>query len=157
MLIAQSNLATSYDMLGQTEECLGIRRDVYSGRLKLNGKEHEETLRAANNYANSLVRLKRFEEAKSLLRKTIPVGRRVSRDGDENTLRLRWLYGEALYQDPGATLKDLREAVATLEEIERIARRVLGGAHPLTSAIEGNLQHAQATLFVRETLPPGTA
>ena len=32
-----------------------------------------------------------------------------------------------LYQDPAATLGDLREAVTTLEEIERIARRVLGG------------------------------
>ena len=28
-----------------------MQRDVYSGRLKLNGEEHEETLRAANNYA----------------------------------------------------------------------------------------------------------
>ena len=38
-----------------------------------------------------------------------------------------------VYKDPGATLDDLREAVTTLEESERIARRVLGGAHPLTT------------------------
>ena len=30
---------------------LRMLRDVYSGRLKLNGEEHEETLIAANNYA----------------------------------------------------------------------------------------------------------
>ena len=30
----------------------------------------------------------------------------------------------ALYQDDGATLDDLREAVTTLEDTERIARRV---------------------------------
>ena len=38
----------------------------------------EETLRAANNYASTLNVLKRFEEAKALLRKTMPVARRFS-------------------------------------------------------------------------------
>ena len=32
----------------------------------------------------------------------------------------------ALYEDPDATLDDLREAVTTLEEIEPTARRVFG-------------------------------
>ena len=49
-------------------------------------------------------------------------------------------------RDPGATLDDLREAVTTLEELERTARRVLGGAHPLTTAHEKALQAARATL-----------
>ena len=30
---------------------------------------------------------------------------------------------------PGATLDDLHEAATTYEDTERIARRVLGGAH----------------------------
>ena len=60
-------------------------------------------------------------------------------------------YGETLYTDNGATLDDLREAVTTLEEIERIARRVLGGAHPLTVDIERSLRRARAALRVRET------
>ena len=51
-----------------------------------------------------------------------------------------------------ASLDDLREAVTTLEETERIARRVLGGAHPLTSAIEDDLRDARATLRPRDTL-----
>ena len=61
----------------------------------------------------------------------------------------------ALYDDPGATLDNLREAVTTLEEIERIARRVLGGSHPLTTGIEWDLQKARAALRARET--PGDA
>ena len=36
----------------------------------------------------------------------------------------------ALHADDDATLDDLREAVTSLEEIEPIARRVLGSAHP---------------------------
>ena len=46
-----------------------------------------------------------------------------------------------LYKDDGATLDDLREAVTTLEETDRTARRVFGGAHPLTVDIEDSLQN----------------
>ena len=60
-------------------------------------------------------------------------------------------------EDPGATLDDLREAVETLEHTGRIARRVFGGAHPDTAAIEQSLQNARAALRTRESLPPGTA
>jgi hypothetical protein len=45
--------------------------------LKLYGEKNGDTLRAASNLANMLVNLHRFEEAKSLLRKTIPLVRRV--------------------------------------------------------------------------------
>ena len=121
-----------------------MQRDVYSGRLKLNGEQHVETLRAALNYASSLCVLERFGEAKSLLRKTLPVTRRVFGDSHEDTLRLKWIYAAALYMDDGATLDDLREAVTTLEETERIARRVMGGAHPLTVAIENDLRDTVA-------------
>ena len=76
--------------------------------------------------------------------------RRVLRESSVTTLRLRWNYAEALYTDPGATLDDLREAVTTLEDTERIARRVLGGAHPLTVNIEGCLRNMRA-LSARET------
>ena len=66
---------------------------------------------------------------------------------------MRWLFTEALYKADGGTLGHLREAVTTFEEIERTARRVLGGAHPLTTGIEGNLRYARAALAVRETQP----
>ena len=56
-----------------------------------------------------------------------------------------------LYTADGATLSDLRVAVNTLEEIERIARRVLGGAHPDVANIEKALQDARAALRARET------
>ena len=69
----------------------------------------------------------------------------------------RCSYARALYEDPAATLDDLREAVETADETERIARRVLGGAHPLTAAIEDALQNARATLRARETPSPGSS
>jgi hypothetical protein len=60
-------------------------------------------------------------------------------------------HAKALYEDEGATLGDLREAVSTLDELAPTARRVLGGAHPLTGWIESELQQAQATLAARDT------
>ena len=53
-------------------------------------------------------------------------------------------------KDAGATLDDLREAVKTLDETERTARRVLGGSHPATAGMEKSLQNARTTLRVRE-------
>ena len=70
---------------------------------------------------------------------------------------MRWVYAMALYKDNGATLDDLREAETTLEETARIARRVLGGAHPTTMKIEGSLRNARAALRARETPPAGNA
>ena len=56
----------------------------------------------------------------------------------------------ALCRDAGATLGDLREAVATLEDAERIARRVFGGTHPLTKWFENTLRDARAELRASE-------
>ena len=105
---------------------------------------------ARNNYANSLVKLEHFEEAKSLLRKSIPVARRILGDSNVITIKMRVNFASALYEDASATLDDLRESVTTFEEIERIARRVMGGAHPLTEGIENDLRNARAALRARE-------
>ena len=101
----------------------------------------------ANNYASILNELKRFEEAKTLLRKTTPVARRVLGENNDDVLRMRGIYAQTLYSDPAATLDDLREAVATLEETARTARRVFGGAHPITVAIEQALREARQLLL----------
>ena len=63
---------------------------------------------------------------------------------------MRWNYARALLEDEGATLDDHREAVTTLEDTDRIARRVLGGAHPLVGAIGRFLQNARSVLHARE-------
>ena len=153
MLVAQSNLASTYRTVGRHEESMRLRRDVYSGCARLYGEEHAETLIEANNLANLLEHLERFEEVKSLLRRSMPVARRVLGESHEISLKMRWTYGQSLYKDDGATLEDLRKAVTTLGEIECTTRRVLGGAHPLTTWIEEDLRDARAALRARETPP----
>ena len=106
---------------------------------------------AANNYAASLKSLGRFEEAKSLFRKAMRMARRVLGEGSELTLKMRWGYARALYEDDATTLDDLREAVTTLEDAERIARRVFGAAHPAAVGIGRSLENSRAALRARET------
>jgi hypothetical protein len=88
----------------------------------------------------------------------MPVARRVLGENHLFTLQMRKNYAKTLYRDDGATLDDTREAVEMLEKTKRTARRVLGGAHPLTTGIEGELRKARATLAARETPspPPGS-
>ena len=150
ILIAQGNLAITYQRLGRHEESLRVRQEVYSGRLMLDGEEHVSTLIAANNYAVILNELERFEEARSLLHKAVPAAHRVLGETNDITLMMRCNYAEALYAAEGATLNDIREAVTTLEETVQTARRVLGGAHPDVTSIEGSLEDAQEALAARE-------
>ena len=156
ILAVQANLACTYGKIGRHEQASQMDRDVYRGRLELDGEEHEKTLRAAFNYASGLARLERFAEAVSLLRKTIPVARRVLGESRELMLKMKKVYASALCHDTDATLDDIREAVTTLEDTERIARRVFGGAHPTTMSIEANLESVRAALRARE-MPSGSS
>jgi hypothetical protein len=144
ILAVQTNLACTYQMLGRDEQALQLEGNVYHESLRLLGEEDRDTLLAANNYAASLVQLKRFGEAKSLLLKRMPVARRVLGESDDLTIKMRWTYAKVTYKGDGATLSDLCEAVATLAETEQTARRVLGGAHPLTGDIGICLRQARA-------------
>ena len=150
LLITQGNLASTFNRLGRREEGLSLLQDVYSGWLKLEGEEYPETLREANNLANSLLVLKRHTEAKALARKILPVAGRVLGECNEFTLMVRMNYALALYRDDGATLDDHREAVTTIRETEVIARRVLGGAHPQVVQVGLCLRKARAALAARE-------
>ena len=82
--------------------------------------------------------------------KTVPVARRVLGESHELTLRMRLSNAVALYNDPSATLDDLRESMEMFEDVERTARRVLGGAHPITGWVEASLHNARASLHTRE-------
>ena len=80
----------------------------------------------------------------------MPGARRTLGEGHEYTLKMRRVYAQAMYKDGAATLDDLREAVTTLEDLKRIARRVLGSDHPTVSTIKDDLRQARAMLFLRE-------
>jgi len=150
ILITQGNLAITYQALGRLEDAILVDRDVYLGRLKLSGEEDENTMIAALNYAIDLRGLESSEEGKALFRKTMPVARRVLGESRVLTLKMRTTYARTLYENDGATLEDLHEAVITLEKTERAARRVLGSAHPFVGATEQSLRSVREVLRARE-------
>ena len=73
----------------------------------------------------------------------MPVARRVIGENGELSLKMRWTFAKLSVND-SAKLDDIREALTTLEDVERRARRVFGGAHPLTTAIGRDLRRVQA-------------
>jgi len=91
----------------------------------------------------------RYEEAISLLRKSIPLARRVFGETKITTLRMRWVYALVLYRDKGATLADIHKAVETLESVARSWKLVFGEAHPETPIVRAALEEARKVLAAR--------
>ena len=139
VLDVQSNLAVTYDQLGRDEEALEMKRDVYSGHLKLYGAQNRHTFIPANNYATSLISLERFEEAKALLRKTMPVARRVLGPEHDLTMSMREDLSRVIL-DGDSSANEKRQALRTLEEVAGIMRRVMGPAHPDTLHAQSELE-----------------
>ena len=59
---------------------------------------------------------------------------------------MRRIYARALCTDGNAPIDDVREAVTLLEDLAPAARRVLGGAHPMTVGIELDVQNSRTLL-----------
>ena len=148
-LIVQGNLASTYEILGRTEEASRMHRDVYTGHVNLLGEEHGHTLMQASNYARFLKKHEEYDKAKSLHRRTIPMARRALGDSNDITLRMRWLYANCLCDYKNATLDDLVEAVETLEAVAKLWKRVMGERHPETPAVLEALKVAREKLRLR--------
>ena len=73
----------------------------------------------------------------------------MGQDAIQNLLANR-LRARLLELRPRPRLVADREAVTTLEETLRTGRRVLGGSHPTTSAIEDALRVSREVLRARE-------
>ena len=92
-----------------------------------------------NNYGITLIDLRRFEEAKRLLRKVLPVARRVLGAEHVRTLSLREDLARATLGGDSSS-KEKRKALQTLEETLGVMRRVLGAAHPETQRVQRQLE-----------------
>ena len=150
LLPTESNLAISYQSLGWVEEALEMRQKCYAGYLKYFGEQDPKTIVETNTYAGALQDLNRLKEAKTLLRKAVPVARRVLGESNDLVIIMRNNYAKMLYADDRATLDDLHEAVKLLEDLKPFARRVLGGAHPLVANTEHDLKWAREALSARQ-------
>ena len=133
ILGAQSNLANTYNQLGRFEEALRVRRDVYSGSLRLTSIDARQcTLVAALNLSTSLVNNRKFAEARAFMPDQLALAKRVFGSDHPTTLDFQWGYSRAFTLDRDASAEQLAEAVAILEKTLKTAQRVLGREHPGT-------------------------
>ena len=133
----------TYRALGRFEDALRLKSDVYSGTVKLKGKQHKDSIRECGNYVINLLELERLEEAKRLLRKVIPVARRVLGNEHDLTLSLCEDLSRATLLDGESSAEKKREALRTLEDTLGIMRRVLGPQHPDTQRAQADLEFFQ--------------
>ena len=108
------------------------------------GEEHPPTLTAANNYAISLLELERFEEAKRILHRLVPVAQRVLGTENDHTLSMREDLSRATLEGESSA-KEKREALRMLKDTVAVMRRVLGPAHPDTLRVQRELEHYQGS------------
>ena len=145
-LVTQGNLASTYQLVGRPEDALRLRRVVYRGVLQRYGEDSVEANTEALNLALILRDTGNDPEAKELLRARIPVAERSL--GRENYVyfRLRWTYAKSLADAADATLDDVVQAEALLDDTYTRFRRVMGDRHPDTPRIH------EILLAIREIL-----
>ena len=145
-LVTQGNLASTYQLVGRPEDALRLRRVVYRGVLHRYGEDSLEAITEALNLALILRDTGNDPEAKELLRARIPVAERSL--GRENYVyfRLLWTYAKSLADAADATLDDVVQAEALLDDTYTRFRRVMGDRHPDTPRIH------EILLAIREIL-----
>ena len=154
--IDKCNIAVCYHRLGLPQEALSMQREVYAAGLTLNLDPADKAI-DASNLAAYLVAAREFEEAKSLLRKTIPMTLQDLGSNHSTTLDIRGCYARALSEDDSASRDDLVEAVAILEEVSQTARRIYGTG-PAGLVVEENearLVRARSKLVSFDALAEG--
>jgi len=85
------------DELGHHEEALEIKRKVHDLFKTNMGMHNRDTIVSALQVAMVLIKLKRFEESKHLLKDQLPVAQRVFGLDHEITLRLSAEYAQAIF------------------------------------------------------------
>ena len=123
-----------------------MRREVYSGTLRIQGEDSYDALVETLNLALILRNTGNKPEAKELVRTRIPVAERSLGREHYIYFRLRWLYAVSLGDAADATLDDLVQAEALLDDTYTRFRRVMGDGHPCTSEIHAALLNAREEL-----------
>ena len=98
ILVVQGNLASTYHSLGRCDDALRMHREVYAEEIALLGACNRQTLVSAVCVANTLAKMRRFDEVCSFAPARIAECQGALGAEDENTLFLRIIYARALFE-----------------------------------------------------------
>ncbi|MFI5648975.1 tetratricopeptide repeat protein [Kitasatospora sp. NPDC051705] len=133
-LTARSNLATSHQQAGRTQEAIDLLQQVLTDYERVVGPHHPHTLTARNNLASSYRQAGRTQEAIDLLQQVLTDRERVLGAHHPHTLNTRGNLAHAYWQ-AGRT----DEAITIEEQVLTDYERVVGAHHPQTLTARNNL------------------
>jgi len=143
---AQTNLANCLGDLGRHDEALVLCREIYARRVASFGVSDVDTIMSSLNMTSSMLKIKRWDDATTLLRdQLLPVARRSLGSDHDLTLALRQNLADALSYNRERTRDDLLEAETILQDVVQRRRRVFGPAHPETLRCEHGLAFIAAS------------
>ncbi len=121
----RGNLGNMLNDSGEPADALPIAVAVAEARARVLGVDDPQTLRAKLNLSSILARLKRFDESIALQGQVAAARTRLLGPAPPATLFIELNRGATLYQAGQA-----KAALAQLERILPLARKVLGDKHP---------------------------
>ena len=139
-----ANLANVYKHNDKAEEATAIYKDLYEQMCALHGPDSVYPATVGSNYAQMLIQVERFADARAVGREIVQWAHR--NPDSPHSFHIVKALMDSLYKDPNASVDDLREAVEVFENIPATSSRVLGSAHPDTKTYEKALAKAKKAL-----------
>mmetsp|Transcript_26288 Transcript_26288/g.78913 ORF Transcript_26288/g.78913 Transcript_26288/m.78913 type:complete len:222 (+) Transcript_26288:3-668(+) len=143
VLHAQYDYANALLRFDRLDEGLCMLREIHEKRVALFGPEQRDSIGAANSLAIALVRLARFDEARAILKRQIPLARQL---GGTQWVHAAGVFSRAVVEDDNCPTTELEEALTVMDDASRTARQTLGTAHPVAKALERDLGCIRARL-----------
>ena len=144
LIQTSANLANVHLKCDRAEEAAAINKDVYEQTCAIRGPGSLFTATLGANYALTLIKVERFADARAICRDIVQWAHR-NPDSPHSFHVLKAL-ARSIYEDPNASVEDLREAVRVFENVPAASSRVFGPAHPDTKKYEGILAKAKKAL-----------
>ena len=139
-----ANLANVHLKCGRAEEAAAINKDVYEQTCAIRGPGSLFTATLGANYALNLVQVGRFADARAICRDIVQWAHR--NPDNPHSFHVLKALARSIYEDPNASVEDLREAVRVFENVPAASSRVFGPAHPDTKKYEVILAKAKKAL-----------
>ena len=136
ILVAETNLASSFEDLGRHKESLAIRRGLIERTKACHGATSDDTFIDALNLANSLLELKKFDEVKALLPEYVASACATNGPDHRLTLKLRFTLCRARGLVHDGSFEEVVESDKELADIDRRVRRIFGERNAFVDLIK---------------------